>query len=72
MIFGHTAWSELPLSTLKTQIENGEDFDFDFIIDEILPVDFEIDTENDFDFRIDQILPVSLEMNQFNSFIGEA
>ncbi len=35
MLYGSTCFSELPLSTIKPQLPNGDDFDYDLIIDQL-------------------------------------
>jgi hypothetical protein len=54
MLFGRSAWSELPLSTTKQVTPNGEEFDFGFLIDEEINFDTNIDQENSWNIYIQE------------------
>lgn len=54
MLFAGSTWSELPISTSKEQDLNGELFGYEFLIDQILPIDLQIDEEEQFNLKISQ------------------
>lgn len=54
MLFAGSTWSELPISTSKEQDLNGELFGYEFLIDQILPLNLEIEEQEDFDLKISQ------------------
>lgn len=47
MLYGSTCFAELPLSTIKPQLPNGDDFDYDLIIDQLFDDDLCIQQELD-------------------------
>jgi hypothetical protein len=42
MLYGGVAWSELPFSTSKEQEQNGECFEYNFLLDEALQLNLEV------------------------------
>ncbi len=42
MLYGGVAWSELPISTSKEQEQNGECFEYNFLLDEALQLSLEV------------------------------
>lgn len=79
MLYGGSCWSELPVSTSKPQQANGDVFSFNFLIDQILDGEYQIDQIFRTTASIDQELNVntmlgsviefSLPINRHNSFI---
>tara|TARA_B100000073_G_scaffold286699_1_gene248466 strand:+ start:311 stop:508 length:198 start_codon:yes stop_codon:yes gene_type:complete len=45
MLFGDSAWSELPISTSSPPATNGEVLEHGLLIDEVLDISGEIDSE---------------------------
>lgn len=64
MLFAGSTWSELPISTSKEQDLNGEEFGYDFLIDQILPLDLDIQEEKDFVLPIDQSSEFNVEIKK--------
>lgn len=64
MLFAGSAWSELPISTSKEQDLNGELFGYEFLIDQILPLDLEIEEQEDFALKIDQEVKFDIDLKR--------
>jgi hypothetical protein len=64
MLFAGSTWSELPVSTSKEQDLNGELFGYEFIIDQILPLDLEIEEEEDFELKISQESKLNVDLKR--------
>lgn len=64
MLFAGSAYSELPISTSKQQELNGEEFYYDFLIDQLLPLDLNIQEEEDFALSISRSLDYELDIKK--------
>jgi hypothetical protein len=54
MLYAGVTWSELPISTSKEQEANGEIFDYEFLVDEALPIELCIEVDRGIDLQIQQ------------------
>lgn len=61
MLYGWTPWSCLSLSTVKPQTPNGEEIDYDWIIDQLL--------ENDLCIQQEMIKNLSIYQNPLFPFV---
>lgn len=68
MLFAGSTWSELPISTSKEQDLNGEEFGYDFLIDQILLLDLDIQEEKDFVLDIEEEKDFALPIDQSSEF----
>lgn len=66
MLYGSTPWSCLPLSTIKPQIPNGEEFDYDLIIDQLLGNELCIQQQTINNLNIYQSPLLSVIVDQYN------
>ena len=66
MLYGWTPWSCLPLSTVKPQLPNGDEFDYDLIIDQLLGNELCIQQETISEFYIYQEPLLSVIVDQYN------
>lgn len=64
MLFAGSTWSELPISTSKEQDLNGELFGYEFLIDQVLPLDLEIEEQEDFELKIDQEAKFDIDLKR--------
>ncbi len=64
MLFAGSTWSELPISTSKEQDLNGELFGYEFLIDQVLPLDLEIEEEEDFELKISQESKLNVDLKR--------
>lgn len=64
MLFAGSAYSELPISTSKQQELNGEEFYYDFLIDQLFPLDLNIQEEEDFALSISRSLDYELDIKK--------
>lgn len=64
MLFAGSTWSELPISTSKEQDLNGELFGYEFLIDQVLPLDLEIEEQEDFELKIDQEAKFNIDLKR--------
>lgn len=64
MLFAGSTWSELPISTSKEQDLNGELFGYEFLIDQILPLNLEIEEQEDFELNISQESRFKIELKR--------
>jgi hypothetical protein len=68
MLYGGSCWSELPVSTSKPQQANGDVFRFNFLIDQILSGDYQIDQTLRTVAFIDQELNVNTMLGRVIEF----
>ena len=68
MLYAGSCLSELPISTTRTEIPNGDEYGFSFIIDQILDGEYEIDQILDSVYIIDQALENSHLIDPVISF----
>lgn len=68
MLFAGSTWSELPISTSKEQDLNGEEFGYDFLIDQILPLDLDTQEEKDFILDIQEEKDFVLDIQEEKDF----
>lgn len=78
MLYAGSSWSELPISTSPQQETSGEEFDYEFIIDQFFDVSGGIDGVQNFNLdicenpsfsvRILSVLSNSLEIEQQQEF----
>lgn len=68
MLFAGSTWSELPISTSKEQDLNGEEFGYDFLIDQILPLDLDTQEEKDFILDIQEEKDFVLDIEEEKDF----
>lgn len=61
MLYAGSCWSELPICTSKEQEANGEQFGYEFLIDEALGVGLEIQRDKQLELYISQQLSFSLD-----------
>lgn len=52
MLYAGSSWSELPISTSPQQGESGEEFDYEFIIDQFFDISGDIDGVKNFNLFI--------------------
>jgi len=64
MLFAGSTWSELPISTSKEQDLNGELFGYEFLIDQVLPLELEIEEQEDFELKIDQEAKFNIDLKR--------
>lgn len=69
MLFAGSTWSELPISTSKEQDLNGEEFGYDFLIDQILLLDLDIQEEKDFVLDIQEEKDFVLYIQEEKDFV---
>lgn len=69
MLFAGSTWSELPISTSKEQDLNGEEFGYDFLIDQILPLDLDTQEEKDFILDIQEEKDFVLDIQEEKDFV---
>ena len=77
MLFGGSTWSEVPISSLRVPLFNGDQFDFDSIIDtelgiigtidQVLPNNKQIDTVVSFDGKLDTVNQFTLSIDESNN-----
>jgi hypothetical protein len=64
MLYGGVAWSEIPISTSKEQEQNGECFEYNFLVDEALPIELCIEVDRSIDLQIQQDLDFSVKVTR--------
>jgi len=66
MLYGGVAWSETPISTCKPQEQNGEIFDFGFIIDQNYAISITLDSINAIFLDIQQSEGLEVDITQLS------
>ena len=77
MLYGGSSWSEVPLSSLRIPLFNGDEFNFGFIIDtefgltgtidQVLPSNKKVDTVVSFDGKLDTVNQFALSIDESTS-----
>lgn len=77
MLFGGSSWSEVPISSLRIPLFNGDEFNFGFIIDtelgltgtidQVLSNNNKVDTVVSFDGKLDTINEFALSIDESTS-----
>lgn len=52
MLFGGVAWSELPISTQKQAVPNGDEVEYEGVIKALMSEELEINSGDDFSLEI--------------------
>ena len=74
MIFSASAWSEVPLSTSAEQALNGDLIAYQLFIDEILPLNLDVNEQQSFDMKISRGFEITIgikEINELNTQLKE-
>ena len=74
MIFSASAWSEVPLSSSTEQALNGDLLAYQLFIDEILPLNLDVNEQQSFDMKISRGFEITIgikEINELNTQLKE-
>jgi len=74
MIFSASAWSEVPLSSSTEQALNGDLIAYQLFIDEILPLNLDVNEQQSFDMKISRGFEITIgikEINELNTQLKE-
>ena len=74
MIFSAAAWSEVPLSSSTEQALNGDLIAYQLFIDEILPLNLDVNEQQSFDMKISRGFEITIgikEINELNTQLKE-
>jgi hypothetical protein len=66
MIFSASAWSEVPLSSSTEQALNGDLIAYQLFIDEILPLNLDVNEQQSFDMKISRGFEITIGIKEIN------
>jgi hypothetical protein len=71
MLYGGVSWSEMPISTSKEQEANGECFEYNFLLDEALQLNLEVQVVKSLTLSICKIPSFSVDITEVsNNFLS--